>query len=41
MVYLYALMIFFCYINLLIKRLTDRYNFIEFIYPKIEINNTI
>ena len=31
----------FCYINLLIKKISDRYIYIEFMYPKVEINNAI
>ena len=32
----------FCYINLLInKKIADRYVYIEFMYPKVEINNAI
>ena len=32
----------FCYINLLInKKIADRYIYVEFMYPKVEINNAI
>ena len=31
----------FCYINLVIKKLINGYIFVEFMYPKVEINNAI
>ena len=31
----------FCYINLLIKKISDRYIYTEFMYPKVEINNAV
>ena len=31
----------FCYINLLIKKISDRSIYTEFMYPKVEINNAV
>ena len=31
----------FCYINLLIKKISDHYIYTEFMYPKVEINNAV
>lgn len=39
MVYMHVVIVF-CYINL-IKKISDFYIFVEFMYPKVEINNGI